>query len=398
LPLTLFDLTFFALFAYWIFQILLGEETVRFFPYISIPAMLYILLAGLSAFLSQDKILSFSMLFLIIKAYLVFLYFANNIKTKEEVLWIVTALSLGVLLQSFIGILQYITGGTLGMDIFGEGERAFKTARVGRSLVSRVGGTIGAHNSLAMYLNFILPILLCFLFTKINIAFKLAISTVFLLGCLTELLTLSRGGWMGLGIGTIVAFYGIFKNKLKSGLKSMVLAIGSALLIAIITIGFSQSVQNRLFESDYGSALSRIPMMEVAFNIIKNNPYIGVGLNNYATVMNRYDRTRESISYRFPYPVHNALLIIASESGLPALLSFLLILFGGYKMALLFFKGKDIFLSLMGIGWFCGILTWIVHIQFKMDFAGINIVLWFSLGIIAALHQLLQSSLHADGA
>ena len=392
LPITLFDVAFALLFIYWVLQLLVRRETFRFFVTISIPALAYILLAGISAFLSQDKVLSFSMLFLIIKSYLVFLYFANNIKSREEVLWIAGGLSLTILLQSFFGILQYFSGSTLGLEIFGEGERAFRTAKVGFSYISRVGGTIGSPNSLAMYLNLYLPVLLCILFTNIRRRFKFFVCMIILLGGLTELMTLSRGGWVALFFGGSVVFFGIFKDKLKSRIKSVVAVVMSVFFIAIVTLGFFQDVRDRLFEDDYGAAYSRIPMMEVAFNAIKENPFTGVGLNNYTTVMNRYDRTRENISYKFPFPVHNSFLIIAAESGLLALFCFLMVLLATFKKAFEFFDGKNRFLCFLGIGWFCGILTWIVHAQFKMDFVGLNIAFWFSLGMITALHRMLSVS------
>ncbi len=392
LPITIFDMALFVLFFYWVFQILQKKSSIRFFPIISVPAIIYICLAGLSAFLSENKVLSFSMFILIVKCYFVFVYFANNIKTKREVFWIVLALSSGILLQSMIGILQFATGGTLGMDIFGEGERAFRSSRVGYAMLSRVGGTIGDPNSLAMYLNLILPIMLCFVFTKTKPLLKVAMSVIFLMGCLTEILTLSRGGWLALGVAFVVSFYGIFKRKLNSRLKSLVLMFCVISFTAVMAIGLFADVRTRLFEDDYGSAYKRLPMMQVAFNIIQENPFLGVGLNNYATVMNSYDRTRETISYILPYPVHNAFLMIAAESGILALMAFLFILFGCFKLGMLFFEGKDQFFSLLGIGWLCGILTWIVHAQFRMDFAGINVFLWFSMGMITALHQLLRSS------
>ena len=396
LPLTMFDIAFALLIVYWIFQLLSREKDYCFFPSISIPALLYILLAGISAFSSQDRELSFSMLFLIMKAYLVFLYFANNIRTKEEILGIIAVLTFGIFIQSSIGIMQHISGGTLGMDIFGEGERAFRTTVSGYTFLTRVGGTLGDPNSLAMYLNFILPILLCFLFTKTHLKLRLFAGTVFFSGVLAEIFTLSRGGWIALSSGLIIALYGIYKGKLKSRLKSIAIILIIISFFTVTILGFFPDVRARLFEDDYGAAYSRVPMIKVAYNVIKDNPLRGVGLNNYTTVMNRYDRTRENISYNFPFPVHNAFLIIASESGLLALFCFLLVILGNFRKSMLFFKGKYCFLSILGIGCICGILTWIIHAQFKMDFAGINVVLWFSMGMVAALHRMLQVSLRDE--
>lgn len=392
LPVTMFDIAFVLLFAYWILQLLRRQETLHLFPSISIPALGYMLLAGISAFLSKDRVLSIAMFLLIVKAYLVFLYFANNIKTKEEILGIARVLTLSVFIQSIIGILQFVSGGTLGLEIFGESERAFRATVSGYAYLSRVGGTIGSPNSLAMYLNFILPIILCVLLIEVHFRFRLFAWFALFLGCVTELLTRSRGGWIAFCLGLSVVLYGIFKERLKSRFKSIILIFIIFVFIFVVILALFSDVRIRLFEDDYSSAYGRISMMKVAFNVIKENPLIGVGLNNYTTVMNKYDRTRDNVSYRFPFPVHNAFLIIASESGLLALFCFLFIFFTCSRKAMLFFKGKDRFLSLLGIGWFSGILTWIIHAQFKMDFAGINIALWFSLGMVVAIHRMLGTA------
>jgi len=201
---------------------------------------------------------------------------------------------------------------------------------------------------------------------------------------------MSRGGWMALTFGTVVALYGVFRLRFGSGAKSF-LAVGlTTVLTAALILAVFTDVRHRLLKSDYGSAYSRIPMMKVALNVIKEKPFTGVGLNNYSTVMNRYDNTRENISYTFPFPVHNAFLIIASESGLLALFCFLIILSVTFIKALKFFqKGGDRFLSFVGIGWICGILTWVIHAQFKMDFAGIRPGLWFAIAMVIAIHQIL---------
>lgn len=391
LPVTLFDVIVTILFVYWIIQLMLRKEKFCIFPSISFPALAYILLAAISAFRSEDGVLSFCMLFLIVKGYLIFIYFANNIKTRNQIGLIVTALAVGVFIQSCLGILQHFTGGTLGLEIFGEGERAFRTARIGYKAISRVGGTIGDPNSLAMFLNFLLPPILSMSFTRIPLRYRMIFALVFVLGGITEIFTLSRGGWISLSFGSIIVLYGVFKGKLKSRVKSFAMMTVSIGLIAFILVGAFQDVRDRLFKDDYGSAYSRIPMIKVALNMIEENPVTGVGLNNYATVMNKYDRTRQSISYNFQYPVHNAFLLIAGESGLLALISFLLILYGAAHKGFRFFLLEDRFLCILGIGFTSSILTWIVHAQFKMDFAGADIPLWLSLGMVAALHRMITA-------
>jgi hypothetical protein len=393
IPIGLFDLIFLLLLIRWFFQLISRSDKFCFFTKISLPILIYIILAGLSALKSQDTLLSFCMVLLLFKGYLIFLYFANNIKDKKDFSWIVAALSISILLQSMAGIMQYWAGGTLGVgQIFGEFESAFRETPVGYETISRVGGFIGAPNALAMYLNFFLPLLLCFLFTDFSIRYRMLIGIIFLLGGLTEILTFSRGGWVALTFGILIAIYGIFRQRYRSNLKSFVAAGIGILFICIITLGLSQDVRKRLTKDDYGAAYSRIPMMMVAFNAVKANPFTGVGLNNYTTEMNKYDFTRMNISYGFPYPVHNALLIIAAESGLIALLSFMVALFFIFVKAFIFFQAKDRFLSLLGIGFFCGVVTWFIHSLFRINYLGTNNALWFSIGMIIALHRVLLSA------
>lgn len=391
LPVTIFDVVFMVLFAYWIFQSMLQHTKILFFPSVSLPFLAYIALSAISIIHTDDKTLGFCMLLLLIKGYLILLYFANNIKTKIELLWICGGLVFGIFTQAILGLLQRLTGGTLGLDLLGEGERAVRTSAVGIETISRVGGTLGDPNLLAMYMNFFLPLMLCLAFTRLAVTYRLATIVAFFLGGLVEIFTFSRGGWFALAFGLMVAFYGIFKERLKSRIKSLSAMIISLLLVTLVTATAFQEVRDRLAQSDYGSAHSRIPMMQVACRMITGNPWSGVGLNNYAVSMERYDRTRENISYTFPYPVHNAFLLIAAESGVPTLFSFVLVLLGVLTRGARFFRFQDDFLCLVGIGFLSGVLTWIVHAQVKLDFAATNTALWFSLGMILALYRMLPS-------
>ena len=392
LPVSLFDIVFTCLFTYWILQLLLKQRKIHFFPTISLPVIAYILLSGISISQAQDKILSFCVLLLIIKGYFVFLYFTNNINNKSEIVLIMSALAAGVILQSFVGSLQYFTGGTLGLDILGEGERAFREKVMEYGSILRVGGTIGEANSLAMYLNFFLPVLFIGFFSDNDFRFRILMGVAFILGLFVEFFTFSRGGWAGLGFGLFASFYGIFNERFGSRMKSLSISVIIFLLATILAFGLINDVRDRFLKSDYGSAYSRIPMMKIAFNVIRQNPLKGVGLNNYTTVMNRYDRTRESKSYTFPYPVHNAFLLIAAESGLLALLCFVIALLGVFVKAANFFQVRDRFLYFLGIGFCGGLLTWIFHAQFRMDFAPIRTTLWFSMAMIVAIWRLVSTS------
>jgi O-antigen ligase len=393
-PISLFDLIFLFLLNQWLIQLIILKKRLRFYPSISLPMLLFIFFSGLSVLKADDKLLSLSMLALTVKGYLVFLYFSNNIRKKEEIIWVVVALSTCMVIQSIVGFMQYMTGGTLGLgQLFGEFDSSFKEGWAGSKGISRVGGLIGTPNGLAMYLNSFIPVLLCFLFTDQGRRFRTVIGLVMLMGMLAQLLTFSRGGWVAFCIGMLITLCGLFWIRFGGSIKALVIGGTSFVVVLVLVFSLSGSVRNRLIEDDYGSAYSRIPMMMVAVNIIKDKPVTGVGLNNYTVEMHQYDFSRRNISYTFPFPVHNAYLIIAAESGIFALLSFIWVLLAASKKSLLFLKSGDKLPALIGLGFSGGIVSWCVHVLVKIDYIGLNNNLWFTLGIIVALHCILSEDM-----
>ena len=131
-------------------------------------------------------------------------------------------------------------------------------------------------------------------------------------------------------------------------------------------------------------------MAKVAWNVIKANPFTGVGLNNYTNVMQRYDRTRAWESYRFPHPVHNAYLLIAAETGIPALAAFLWLIAAFFAKTWTAFRRIDVPLALFQIGCMGSVLTWTVSGMFDRDMAGQNEMLWFVMGVAIATDRMIR--------
>ena len=389
-PVTTFDVVLIVLIGYWFLQLLRGEEKFYFYPSISIPAIVYLILSGISASYSADLSLSLALFLLIIKSYIVFLYIANRIKTREDISSVVLAITFGVLLQSLVGILQYVSEGSFLQGVFGVPATSFMTQVQGKRILSRVGGTIGHPNELARYLCFCIPVLVSYVFAKFNPSIKKLALYATMAGSITLMLTLSRGCWLALGLTSIFLFYEIFRCYLRSRLKSIVMVILCLGILVGATLAVFEDVRIRLFEQDYGRAEARIPMAMVALNIIKAHPIGGVGLNNYTVVMQAYDRTREWQTYEFPHPVHNSYLLIAAESGIPALVAFLWFIGAVFTKAWPALKSFNSPASLLQIGWMGGLLTWLVAGMFHRDFAGTNVMLWFTLSMIIATGRVLS--------
>jgi hypothetical protein len=400
-PVTSFDILLAVSAFYMIFMALQGKEKIELLPSISIPILIYLCLSGISAAHSADRLLSIVVVILMIKSFVAFLFFANRIQTRSDLMLVVLALILGVLMQSAVGGLQYITGGSFLQGVFGVPQTTYKMQAHGTFMISRVGGTIGHPNALAKYLGFCIPILIAYSYARLdNHTFspylrKLALLTA-LMGGVTLLLTMSRGGWVAMGLAFIFLLYEFSRKYFRSRVKAWVAVILLTVLLAGSALIVFEDVRIRLFEDDYNRAQARIPMAMVALNVIIDQPIRGVGLNNYTRAMHAYDRTTKWQTYSFPHPVHNSYLLIAAESGIPTLVSFLWLIVAVYAKAWPALLRLDSPVALLQVGWMAGLWTWIVAGMFDRDFAGTNVMLWFTMAAIVATDRILSNESESE--
>ena len=390
LPVTAFDIIFFILLAHYIFSLIKGNKSFSIPPSLLIPSLIFLILSGLSTIKAEDTALSLSTFFLIIKSITVFYYFANAIQTGNEVAAVILGLIFAVLLQSLVGTLQFITGGAFLQGVFGVPETSFYFKIQGTSVISRVGGTIGHANALAKFLCFCIPVLLTYAFFNFKSFIGKLSLPAFLFAGLTLILTMSRGSWAALGLSSFYLFYSISRYVLKSRVKAFIVVILINIAISGIVLLAFEDVRIRLFENDYKSASNRIPLAETAINAILANPMTGVGLNNYTRVMGKYDHTNEWLSYRWPHPVHNSFLLMAAESGIPALIAFLLLIAGLINKMRPALNNLGDPLTFLQIGCAMGIVNWMIAGLFDRDFAGTNTMLWFMMGFMLALQKMLD--------
>ena len=80
------------------------------------------------------------------------------------------------------------------------------------------------------------------------------------------------------------------------------------------------------FRTDDKAFDSRFDLAGVAWEMIQAQPFTGIGLNSFEECMTHYDPNH--IAHIIRQPVHNGFLLVAAESGIPALL----ILFGVLRL------------------------------------------------------------------
>lgn len=130
-----------------------------------------------------------------------------------------------------------------------------------------------------------------------------------------DLLTFSRGGYLGLFAGIIFIIGMQFSTWTRNTKKLFFI-----MLVTVFTMLSISPIGNRFitsFNIKEGSNQGRIVMWQSAMRIIQQHPLIGVGLGNYSREI------LPSASYRDPIYAHNLFLDIAAETGIINALIFL---------------------------------------------------------------------------
>jgi len=139
---------------------------------------------------------------------------------------------------------------------------------------------------------------------------------------ISDFLTFSRGGYLGLLAGLIFALFIFRKNLIgRFSLKKIITANIFVLIVAVIII-FPNPISTRLissFDTSEGSNVGRLETWGQSLKVIENNPW-GVGIGNYASEI------KPSADYREPIYSHNLYLDIASETGILNALIFIWLL------------------------------------------------------------------------
>lgn len=308
------------------------------------------------------------------------LYFLITSKeNKKYVYRILDALFIGGFMISSIGIVQFALQFFLGidpiMDFWSEiiaplfygntfGAEVISNpswlVNIGGATLLRAFSLFPDSHMFSFYLGLLIPILASFiLFGKgkdsesFIIRNKVLLYLFFLTMIVAELLTFSRGGYLGMILGLGIMLFLSWKH-LDFLKKAFLGIVFSAFILGIFFT--NQSFIYRLlssFDFNEGSNSERIKNWNQGAEVFDNNFWLGVGIGNYSREIS------PSADYRTPIYAHNTYLDIGAEMGIFALVLWLL-LFGVtiyqlYDLSDQAEKDSDVSLSLGLIGslvWF----------------------------------------------
>jgi O-antigen ligase len=318
-------------------------------------------------------------------------------ETKEISLTeIFVPIFLSACLQSCIGIFQFFTQKSIGLQILGEPfvQDIFlpeiAKAYVAGEKVLRVFGTLPHANVFAA--ECVLGIISgCVLFFKIN---KKTIYNIFLfLGIvvlwLGILFSFSRSGLIaGLFSCLLFLLYGIFAHETR--VRSFALLGGFLIFFLCVYMFFSPILLSRkTFSREEPSVDHRLVYNEIGASIALSRP-LGVGVGNhglYALSEGLYEKNNLTLSW-LAQPVHNIFIITFAETGILGGIAFLVFLASffwsflrrGVRFLKPYIFEVFLFISLMFFVLWFGMLD-----HFFWDIQQGMLMFWMSIGIMMAI-------------
>jgi O-antigen ligase len=344
----------------------------------------------------------------------------SAIRTRADLIWVLIGVLVNILLQSALVTLSFFTHETYTFMRLLGGPTLSQTYAGSGDVVTRAVGTVGVANQQGLFHAMFTFLLIGFFGVK-NQTFKNLALLAILASFLGVIFTFSRGAWLSMILATIL-IVSIFIKRREITPKSWL--IGS-LVMMVFVLAMSAVIQpiiDRLTKGDDGATGSRIRMIELAYDLWKEYPIIGVGpseyveaglklyppgyranewvgLGNKAIVppLGRIELARAYIpgypEIIVPLSVHNKYLLTLCELGIVGLVLWLMIFYEFYKDARVCSKAQDPFFRFLGVGGLGIVLVAVVYMNVDLfaDDKTLQILL-FPLVIISAASKLYKQT------
>jgi putative inorganic carbon (hco3(-)) transporter len=265
----------------------------------------YLLVVASSTVWALAPSLALAELVLLAQAVVAYVCLVTIARTRADVTTMLTLLTAGLLVQSLLVLGAMAMGGNFEMEPISV-----------RLIHGRAGGTFGSPNVLGSYVTIMLAPTMALIAMRVSRLHDALAWAAFLLGGVALILSESRGAWIGSAIALAVFVpAGLRRGWLSTRLVAGLMAAGAAAMAA-----FGPIILERLAAFDNAAAQARFPLYRLAWGVIRDNPVLGVGANNFATAMSNH--LTVDFSTAWISTVHNKYLLVWSETGLIGLLAF----------------------------------------------------------------------------
>jgi O-antigen ligase len=373
---------------------------VDFFKQAEGPLFLFLIVAGLSLAVSQNRVLGFYGFIKLLEMAALFFYVKSNFDKlfNLEKFW--QFFIAGAALQSIVALIQFFTQKSLGLKFLAESPLAPDLAGVAKITVAgqnfvRAYGLVPHPNVLAAILVaaiFGLAYLVIKNYAVSKIWQKIIYGVALVLNSAALFFTFSRAVTL-IGFLLLIGWAAIIFLRQKNYRRPITIFIILLFIVHcslftvfrsyffsrydIANIGESQSLNLRVFYNG------------VALKFIKQNPFLGLGQGNFVWALEKIQASLPA--WRFQ-PVHDIYLLIASEIGILGLLAFLWFLFltirGAWQKSNIFSCLPAEALAKAGLLLIVNCLLLIALFDhFLWDLQQGQIIFWLFLGLLVSVVQ-----------
>ncbi len=282
----------------------------------------FLFLAVFSFFFSQNGIWAGRKILFLLSIFPIFFVASDIFREKEKAIKSLWLILFGGLITALLGILQFFLQFVFSLEkvysfwsnwiVIPFLGRSFSQAvlenpswlvNIGGKTFLRATATFPDPHMFSFFLG-----MLFFLSIGLYLKNRKKIIWIFIsIFLLADLLTFSRGGYLGLLAGLSFLIFGLILIEKKIRFAGIV-----SLILLILVIFFPSPISNRLsssFDFREGSNAGRIETWKKAGDVLVQNPF-GVGIGNYPL------KIKPTADYREPIYAHNAYLDISLESGI----------------------------------------------------------------------------------
>jgi O-antigen ligase len=327
-----------------------------------------------------------------VKYFLLFVYVANAVDSRELVKGLIGVLMFCLFVEgvvAFVGfrsqeisnVLSFLSSPTVEQSTETPmGAIVYEENESGR----RATGTFANYTVTALYLHFLLPLVFSKFLMNLGNKKQWLYLSLFSLGIGTLWVTYSRTGLIAAAFGLVVCFYLCHRRGFITSRLLFIMAYATMLTLLII----SPTLKNYL-TSRPSTLPDRLPIVEKSLNLIVGNPVLGVGLNNSTAV--KKETFVDTALEEGTQPIHNHYLVVATESGLVGL-----ILFAGFfaligKEAFRQMKSLNVEIASFAIAILSTYATFSVHMLADTMFSYVPYaMLWFYAGLVVAFKRMEQ--------
>lgn len=307
--------------------------------------LVFLFWAGVSIFWASDQMLAlYFFIKLLLAVLLFFVVRAMDIDMKKIVFVLLAA---GVV-QSGIGIAQFLSQQSIGSSILGISPHDASLAgssvlKIDSGRFLRAYGTFPHPNILGGFLAVILVLCISYYVFCIQyerswrcVAEIVATLSGMLIILLGLILTFSRTAWLGALLGIVVIGFNVIKQKdhwIRRRFLKILFALGMAGIVfgGILHAYISPRFDTATIERE-GSVSERIVSLQDARLLIVEHPFIGVGGGNFTFEIMQQEPDRPVWSIQ---PAHNVFILIFSELGIVGLVLLVLFIFSLFKCVIL---------------------------------------------------------------